>query len=299
MKVYLERGQLRGPVVTIGAFDGIHLGHRILIETGKAIARARRKRFGIISFDPIPIQFFNPDFPMLLTTRSEKESILDLLGVDFIYYFRFDQKLARMEAKDFLKQIVARINPQVVVTGKDHHFGRDRRGGVYLYKRYFPEVLVIEPIRLGDVVCSSTVVRKELVMGRVNSAWRLLGRPYRFQGIVGPGHGKGRKLGFPTINLALVDDGKILPQDGVYLVRCHIQKKVYPGAMSIGPVRTIKEEHSIEIHLLDFAGDLYGEEVGVEILLRLRDLKQFTTADALSRQIRRDIELAKKLVVSL
>ncbi|HID32579.1 MAG TPA: riboflavin biosynthesis protein RibF [bacterium (Candidatus Stahlbacteria)] len=285
-----------GSVVAIGSFDGVHLGHRLLIETARSLARTRKKKFGLISFDPIPIRFFNPDFPVLITTKKEKERVLKEIGIGFIHYFNFDHNFARLDAEEFLMLIRDRIKPNMVVVGANHRFGKDRRGDVRLIRRCFNEVIVVDPLAIEGSVVSSTAVRENLVMGRINRARMLLGRPYQISGRIEPGEQKGRGIGFPTINLGGINPDKVLPMEGVYLVRVKLKEKTYFGAMCLGEVRSIKHEHSIEIHLINYGGDAYGKAVVVDFLIRLRGLRHFRNRRSLRARIRKDIELCKLLI---
>ncbi|HIE06281.1 MAG TPA: riboflavin biosynthesis protein RibF [bacterium (Candidatus Stahlbacteria)] len=299
MKIYNDKSRIRGPVITIGSFDGIHLGHQYLLKITISEAKKRIKRSGLVSFDPIPIQFFHPKFPFLLTTKKEKEKVLKGLGLDFIYYLSFGDRLAKFTPLEFIELIKKKINPAVIVTGPNHRFGSDRKGDIRMLKKEFDEVIVVEPFIINGNPCSSTQVRESLIVGRVEAGWRLLGRPYQISGKVTRGTGQGRGIGVPTINLTGVDRWKILPAEGVYLIRCFLEGRNYYGALSIGEVRSIKQEHSIEAHLFNFHKKAYGKSATIEFLFRLRDLMHFKSSRELKKQIDSDIELAKMILKNL
>ncbi|GAC1517558.1 MAG: bifunctional riboflavin kinase/FAD synthetase [Acidimicrobiales bacterium] len=298
-----------GTVVTIGAYDGVHLGHRRLIERVRVLAAERGCASAVVTFDRHPAQVVRPESaPTLLTDLPTKLARLAETGLDYAVVIRFDAARAGEPADDFVRTVLADcLGAKVVVVGHDFHFGHNRGGNVELLRQLGPE-LGFEVLGLelfdddaGDPV-SSTRVRTLLGTGDVEGAAALLGRPHRLRGEVVSGDKRGRDLGFPTANVA-VPEAYCLPADGIYagwFERASGER--LPTAISLGRRPTFYADAPaslLECYVLDFEGDLYGEEVGVEFVARLRAEMRFDGPDALDRlvtQMREDVQDTRKVL---
>jgi len=293
----------RGTVVTVGTFDGVHRGHWAVLQEIRQRALESNRRSVLVTFHPHPLSIVRPDrAPQLLTTPAEKKEILAETGLDYAVFLSFNHVLASYSPRRFVEEILlGRLGVEELVIGYDHGFGRGRSGDVGTLNRIGQEmgftVDVVSPIKAGEEAVSSTRLRRALLDGRVEEARRGLGRPYSVRGLVIRGDGRGRKLGFPTANLFVPMNGKLIPPPGVYAVRGCLKRGVYGGALHIGPRPTFTgSPPTIELHLLDFQGDIYGEELRVEFVRRLRDVKPFSSASALVEQLRMDVRAAREVL---
>ena len=301
-----------GTVVTIGAYDGVHLGHRKLIERVRELADARGCASAVVTFDRHPAQVVRPDSaPRLITDLPTKLARLAETGLDYAVVVHFDAERAHEPAEDFVRTVlVGCLTAKVIVVGHDFHFGHNRGGNVDLLRRMGPElgfeVLGIELFddQAGEGPVSSTRIRTLLAAGAVDAAAALLGRPHRLTGPVIHGDKRGRELGFPTANVA-VGGEFCLPADGIYagwLIRADGAR--LPAAVSLGRRPTFYADATaslLECHVLDFDGDLYDEEVGVEFVARLRPELRFDGPDALERlvaQMHTDVNDARRLLAA-
>lgn len=286
-------------VVTMGNFDGVHLGHQELLR--KAVGRA--KELGLpsiaLSFYPHPLKVLNPSkAPPMLLPLDEKAKLFESFGLDYFLCIRFTQDFASLKAFAFVKEVlVESLGVKEVFIGGDFRFGRGREGDVRYLKdvgsRFDFFVRVVEPVVVEGQLVSSTRIRRLLIGGDVQGAWKLLGRPYKLIGKVVKGVGRGRKLGFPTANLD--PENEVIPKEGVYSVGVELGDKVYPGAMSIGynPTFNGEKDKKIEVYIIDFCNNLYNKRIGVLLFNRIRDEKKFSSPDLLSQQIKRDVEEAR------
>ncbi len=276
-----------GSVCALGNFDGIHRAHQEIINKIKKIANGLKKT-GIITFNPPPVSILHKDGIFFLTTKEEKEEILNSLGIDFVYYFEFDINFSQKSPEEFVELIYTSIKPSMVIIGENFHFGKGRKGNASLLKnlaRNRFDVEIIPRIKDQNGVISSTRIRELLLLGHIPAANRLLGREYTITGEVIKGKGKGAKLGFPTINLSINKD-KLLPLDGVYEVKLEIKGKDYQGAMFL-------THNVIEVHILDFSGNLYGQKISTKLVKRLRAIKKFPDDESLKKAIADDIKRIK------
>jgi riboflavin kinase/FMN adenylyltransferase len=311
VQVITDAGQRPWPersVVTIGAYDGVHLGHQAVIAEVRRLAAERGARSVVVTFDRHPATIVRPESaPRLLTDLDQKLELLARTGVDGTFVVTFDERRAAEEPEDFVKEVlVDGLNASVVVVGEDFHFGHHRRGNVALLRemgaREGFEVMPVSLIPRADGVeepVSSTAVRRSLAGGEVDIAAHLLGRPYEVRGIVVVGDKRGRLLGFPTANVE-VSNQVCMPADGVYAGWYERPDgQVYPCAINLGRRPTFYEhaDHSLlEAHLLDFSGDLYGEQAEVRFVHFLRSERKFEGVDALISQLKRDIEGARHVL---
>ena len=292
----------------IGFFDGVHRGHQHLITQVIAEARRRGCPSMLVTFDRHPRTVFAPEaVPPLLTTSEEKTALLKATGIDEICFLPFDRELAAMSAHDFMAEILQRkLHTGVLVIGYDHHFGCRKSGnsieGFEDYVRYGRElgIDVVAATELDSSVhVSSSAIRKSLLDGDVSEAANLLGRPYSWTGNVVHGQALGRQLGFPTANLSPTEPLKLLPARGAYAVSVSgIADSPLPAMLNIGTRPTIDGSSvSIEVHILDFHGDLYGRALTLNFISRLRPEIQFADTTALAQQLEQDAQLTKKTLV--
>jgi riboflavin kinase/FMN adenylyltransferase len=285
----------RGSTVTVGSFDGVHLGHQaVLREIARRAAAAGRVSV-LVTFEPHPLEVVNPQAaPPLLTTDPERREILAQLPLDYVLLVRFDRQLASLSPEDFVDRVLLeQCQMRELVIGHDHGFGRGRSGDVDTLRhmgalRGF-DVDVVEVVDVGEQHVSSSRIRRAVAGGDLITAARMLGRPYQVSGQVGEGERRGRQLGVPTINLSDIPPQKLLPPDGVYAVRVEWRGGRAEGMMNQGPKPTFQDgRRSLEAHLFDFDGNLYGEWVRIEWVERLRDVERFPSVDALKQQLDRD-----------
>lgn len=285
-------------VATIGFFDGVHRGHRFLIERLKEDAKAAGLESTVITFERHPRQVLSSDYqPKLLTTFEEKRLLLSRTGVDNCAVLQFDRQMAQMTAREFMERVLTGLlNVKRLYIGYDHRFGHNREEGFEDYVRYGRElgieVLQNTAFGLEGVNVSSSVIRSFLQEGEVEMAARCLGYPYFVSGKVMPGVQEGRKLGFPTANIEVTAE-KLIPAPGVYAVTARLEGSaaLKPAMMNIGTRPTFGEnEQTLEVHILDFEDNIYGKELLVSFDRRLRGERKFRSAEDLADQLRKDAE---------
>lgn len=286
-------------VLAMGYFDGVHLGHRRVIQ--KAIDQAYELglQSAVMTFDPHPREILGQSgFTRYLTPLEEKLIQFEKMGVDLAYIVHFDISFSSIHPEDFIDEFLLRLQPRHVVVGFDYTFGHKGLGTASTLQglsngRYGVEV--VSPInRFGEKV-SSTLIREYLYNGQIHEANHFLGRAYRFKGTVIHGEKRGRTIGFPTANIGLAQP-YIIPKNGVYGVKAYWKEEVFEGVINIGIKPTFEnqmKETSLEVHLFHFSGDLYGEELEVEFLFYIRDEQKFPGVEALIQQIHEDVEMAK------
>lgn len=299
-----------GHALTIGFYDGVHLGHKAVIRATQDAAAARGIKTGVITFDPHPATVLRPESaPSLITDLEQKLDLLAACGVDTTVVVPFDVARAQETAEQFVARIVVRrMNASAVVVGSDFHFGKDRTGNVDLLTKLGEEhgfdvegIQLLSQTNTTTETVSSTAIRLALVSGEVTAAARMLGRNHEIRGPVTEGDKRGRTIGFPTANVA-VGKNMAIPGDAVYAawyVRPDGEK--WPAAVNIGKRPTFYQnaEHSLlEAHLIGFSGDLYGEAARVQLVAKLRPEQKFSGIDELQAQLQRDIATASGVLAA-
>jgi riboflavin kinase/FMN adenylyltransferase len=292
----------RGGVATVGNFDGVHRGHRRILETVAERARAAGLPSIAITFEPHPMAVLRPDHaPPRLQTLRQKEEAIEALKIDWLLVIPFTRDFSLTEPEDFARSFLAeRLRLSQIVLGAHFAFGRGKRGDLALLRRLGPECGFVadgvEEVFLEGVPVSSTRIREALSRGEVRLARDLLGREYEIAGIVARGERVGRKIGYPTINLA--PENELFPADGVYVTRIEIRSfgRLFDSVTNIGRRPTVYEDFSttIETYVLDFNANVYGERVRLFFFDRLREERTFPSVMALTEQIGRDIEATRE-----
>jgi riboflavin kinase/FMN adenylyltransferase len=304
MKIHTDLtlvNQIRRPIVTIGSFDGVHLGHREILKHLVSYAQKVDGSSVVITFHPHPRQILHPDAPpvKLLHNSEEKASHLENIGIDHLVVVPFTTDFAELTAEAYVTDFLIHLfKPHTIIVGYDHQFGKGRTGNFTLLEQYarqgFFQLMEIPQQLLESVAISSTQIRKRLISGELESANALLGYEYTISGSVQAGTQTGRKLGFPTANLLVSDAFKLIPAKGVYAVWAIIHARRHQAMLNIGNRPTFGEhDTSIEVHIIDFDGDLYGESIRIDFVARLRDEQQFSGIDDLIEQLNKDRDSVK------
>ncbi|MFZ0390329.1 MAG: bifunctional riboflavin kinase/FAD synthetase [Calditrichia bacterium] len=290
--------------VTVGSFDGIHLGHQQILKVLKKKALKCRCSEVLLTFHPHPRLVVGPPDrakPQFLTTLDEKLELLQNYEIPAILIIPFTKEFSQTSYRHFIKEfLVDRLKVQEMVIGHDHTFGRNREGHPEQLKKNGKEfgfnVTVVDALFVDDQPVSSTRIRKALQQGRMAEAAKLLGRPYFFHGTVVEGDHRGQKLGFPTANLELSDSHKLLPAAGVYAVEVLLKNQRYSGMMNIGHRPTFNfDPLTLEVHIFKFTGSIYGETLKVEIGKFIREEKKFSSKEELIKQLENDKQICQNL----
>ena len=298
----------RNAVVTIGTFDGVHRGHRLILDRMRSVAEEVGGETVIITFDPHPrnIVGMRSDPQPLLTTMPERINLLAEIGIDHLVIVPFTPAFAAMDPRDYVQDfLVARFHPHTLIIGYDHRFGRQREGDYHLLESlsetYSFQVRELDAQILRDAAISSTRIREALMQGRPEEATEQLGYPYFFSGLVRHGDKRGRTIGFPTANLKPDDPAKLLPADGVYAVRVSLSEAdgdayTKTGMMNIGLRPTVDgTRHLAEVNIFDFNEDIYGRVLTVQVISRIREERKFSGLEALQAQLSSDRSTAMLL----
>jgi len=297
-----SRIKFSGPIVALGNFDGVHLGHKKILEAAAKFAKKSRGTSIALTFDPHPQQVVSPERGLrLLTTLEEREDLISRLGIDELLVIRFDDALRKLSWDQFAKKyLVDRLRARMVFVGYDYAFGRGRGGGVSHLrdqgKRYGFGVTVIKPVSLSGEIVKSKMIRELASSSRFAEAVKLLGHPYIISGKVVRGEGRGRDLGFPTANLK-VDKDKLVPSHGVYAGIAYVNGVPHKCVLNIGARPTFAlDGTAVEVHIMHFTRRILGKTLKVEISHRLRDERQFSDVSLLIGQIKKDVARASRLV---
>ena len=286
---------------TIGFFDGVHRGHRFLLEQVKEEAAGKGLCPSVITFPTHPRQVLQPDFhPQLLSAPAEKLHLLEAAGIANCILLPFTAELSRLSAKEFMLLLRTEYNVRTLVIGYDHRFGHNRLESFEDYVRYGQEldidIVQARAYTQENAKVSSSAIRELLSQGEVHTASRLLGYPYPLEGTVTDGYRVGRKIGFPTANLRVDHPFKLGPAEGVYAVKVEVEGQQHLGMLNIGHRPTLNNgaDRSIEVHILDFAGDIYRQNIRIEFLHFLRPETKFASIEELISQIEKDKEAILK-----
>jgi riboflavin kinase/FMN adenylyltransferase len=295
-----------GTVITVGTFDGVHLGHRAILSRVARRAAERSLPSVLVTFEPHPLAIVNPSAaPQLLSTTMEKLELVAECGVDYAVVLPFTPSLAALDPSAFVETILLdRYCLRELLIGHDHGFGRGRSGDVRVLRQLGEQfdftVDMVEAVSVDGAPVSSSSIRRAIANGDLEGARRALGRRYSFSGGVGHGDQRGARLGFPTLNIALGSSRKLLPPIGVYAVLLESERGAFGGMMNLGPRPTFDDPAlSLEVHLFDAMGDWYGSPVRVEFVSRLRDTMRFDSADALVAQLRADEHAARAALTQI
>ncbi len=299
IKDFTEKDQCT--ILTIGTFDGVHLGHQKIIQRLNRIKAEENGKTAILTFFPHPRRVLNHGHEIkMLTTIDEKIELLDKLGLDFLIIEPFTKEFSNHPALNFVRDLlVNQLKIKILVIGYDHQFGKNREGD-YEQMKVFGETYGFRlekiPVQdFEDVAISSTKIRKALESGDIKKANQYLGYEYYLTGEVIKGQGLGKKISYPTINLHISEDYKLIPKTGVYVVKTIIDNKTVYGIMNIGFRPTVDGKHqTIEVHLLNFNADLYGKKIRIQMLKRIREEQKFESLEALTQQIRKDEQTARE-----
>lgn len=290
--------EIRRGALTIGNFDGVHLGHARLVERLLALAHKVGGPSIVFTFDPHPARLLRPErAPWPLTWTDRKAQLLAQLGVEWLIAYPTDEALLALTDRQFFQQMVRdKLAARAMVEGPNFCFGRNRTGTVdvlaELTRTSGMSLEIVEPVMAEGAIVSSSRIRQQIAAGQIDAARRLLTQPYRIRGIVTHGAGRGARLGFPTANVAGIDT--LLPGVGVYGGRAFIGGQSWPAAINVGTNPTFGEQElKVEAHLIDFRGAIYGELLEVDFLTRLRDVRPFAGIDELKRQLALDVAAAQ------
>ena len=290
-------------IVTIGTFDGVHVGHKKILERITHSAETLDCESLVLTFFPHPRMVLHENSEMKqLNTIDEKSSLLEMAGIDNLIIHPFDKDFSRLTAEDFVKQVlIEKFNLKKIIIGHDHRFGRNRTANiddlVVFGKTYGFEVEQISAEEIDDVAISSTKIRNALLEGNTSLATEYLGYNYILTGTVVKGKQLGRTIGFPTANIQIQEDYKLIPKSGVYIVKSTINSKVVFGMMNIGTNPTFNgTTQTIEVHFFDFEGNLYDQKITIALLKRIRSEQKFKSVEALKDQLAIDKETALSFI---
>ena len=299
VKVYKgldEFEKLESAIVTTGTFDGVHQGHRKILNRLIEVAKKNKGESVLLTFFPHPRMVLQPDSDLkLINTIDEKIELLRQVGIDHLIIHPFTREFSRTTSLEFVRDLlVNKIGTTKLVIGYDHHFGRNREGSFEHLKEFGPiygfEVEEISVQDVDNVNVSSTKVRKALEDGEVDLASNYLGYPFFIHGVVVHGQKNGRELGYPTANLEIQNPYKLIPANGIYAVKVEIGGKLFRGMLNIGtrPTMELGGDISVEVHIFDFKESIYGQELTVSFIKRIRSEKKFETRDALIAEMEKD-----------
>ncbi|KAA0258647.1 bifunctional riboflavin kinase/FAD synthetase [Deferribacter autotrophicus] len=287
-------------VVTIGNFDGVHLGHQTIVKKVKELSKEYNLKSGVITFNPHPIKFFNNEIKLIMTERKKKK-IFEELGIDYFFNLEFNESIANMDPEIFVRELLVKtLKAKFIVIGYDYRFGKKKKGDYELLKllesRYGYTAFKIPPVKVDEIIVSSTNIRKLLTEGDVDLANRMLGRAFSLEGEVIKGDGYGKLLGYPTANLKVHNE--LIPAFGIYATKTLIDGKRYQSVTNIGIRPTIvnREEIRVETHIFDFNEEIYGKFIEVEFYKYLRKERKFDKITDLIGQIEKDCKLAKEVL---
>ncbi|NWG29239.1 MAG: bifunctional riboflavin kinase/FAD synthetase [Ignavibacteriaceae bacterium] len=294
-------------IITLGTFDGLHLGHQQIVD--KVIQKSRNTggRSFLITFDPHPRKIIpGRNDVRLLSTLDEKIMILEQMNLDNLFVINFTPEFSRQSPEEFVeKYLVAGIGLKEIIIGYDHHFGKGRDGNYYILqelgRKFNFAVTLIPEFSVDGEIVSSTKIRNSLLAGDVVKAGKMLGRPYSFTGKIVRGDGRGKKLGFPTANISVDNQDKLIPANGIYAAECIVDNEKHFGLLSIGSRPTFHKDGNIvpEFYIFDFNKDIYERIMQVNMVEKIRDEEKFNSVDELIIQMKKDEEIGKEILSKL
>lgn len=308
MKVHTDFSSyidIKNPVVTVGTFDGVHLGHQKILNRIKKIASSVNGETVLLTFHPHPRKvLFNDNTVKLIHTLNEKIQVLEKKGLDHLVIYPFTRSFSTYSAQKYVEElIVNKLKTHTLVIGYDHHFGNDRKGNIELLDKlkdkYHYNLEEISVHEIDEIKVSSTKVRNAIYSGDIHLVPNYTGYPFHFSGIIIKGDGIGKTINYPTANISLSSQEKIIPNKGVYAVKCELKNKKHcHGIMNIGnrPTIGINQNESIEIHLFDFNKNIYGETLKVDVIKKIREEIKFKNIEALKTQIAKDCVKATQIL---
>lgn len=307
MQVYnnlSEYNQNFSTVVTVGNFDGIHVGHKKILEKVNSLAGQYGFKSVVFTFEPHPMKYFGADIPRILTS-SQKQNILNEIGVDFLFQIEFSERFAQMSPEVFVREVlVKKLNARFIIVGYDYKFGKRRKGDFrllqFLSQHYGYTPFKVDRVEVNGEVVSSTNIRKFLQEGKIKKANEMLGRYFSLEGTVVEGSKIGRLLGYPTANILV--NNELLPKFGVYVSRLSLNGKKYDSVANIGVRPTLNEKAKdvkVEAFIFGFSDDLYGNEVELELLEYLRPEARLDSFEELKNVIKEDCEAAQKFLAEM
>lgn len=299
MKIYNsfeEINAIKNPILTIGTFDGVHIGHQKIISKLNEEATKCGGESVLFTFYPHPRMVLNPNINLqLIQSQEEKIAKLERMGLKHLIVFPFTKDFADTKAEDFIVQyLINQLHIKKVVIGYDHHFGKNREGSIEHFRALAEthdfEVIEISAQEINDININSTKIREAILQGEIEIAYKFLNEPFELSGEVIHGKKLGNQIGFPTANIHIADTHKIIPKTGVYAVEVIVEDKIQHGMINIGFRPTVSEEKtlSVEVHLFDFEQDLYDKQVIVRLIHRIRDEQKFEGIEALIQQLKQD-----------
>ena len=309
MKLYRNLEEflpLSNAVVTTGTFDGVHIGHQTVLNQLKSVAEKNNGESVVLTFFPHPRMVLYPDETniKLINTFEERIELLEKECIDHLIVHPFSYEFSRISSLEFVRNIlVNQIGTKKLVIGYDHRFGRNREGAFEHLKDFGPlygfDVEEIPALEVQQINVSSTKIRHSLEIGEIIAANEFLGRPFFITGKVEQGNQVGRKIDYPTANIFIEEDYKLIPAQGVYAIKAKVKNKIFDGMLNIGVRPTVNgSNNTIEVHLFDFSEDIYGEQIRVYFYHRIRDEKKFNSLEELKHQLDEDRETAQRLLAT-
>lgn len=298
MEIFTELNEQKDLSIILGFFDGIHQGHKAVISTGVNFAKNNGLKSALITFNEAPAVFLNKKKKQYILTKSDKIKAIEKLGVDYLYLLDFNEEFSKLTASDYLKMLIENFHPKAITSGYNHYFGYNKSGNSdylkLMQKEYGYEYLEVEPVKIKHGVVSSSKIREALLSGDIKNANYMLGYRFYIENKVIEGQQLARTLGFNTANL-LFPEGIIEIPNGVYAVEVNFNDKNYIGIANYGTKPTVTNDTKkiLEVHIMNFDEDIYGETIKVSFLDKIRDEKKFDSLTQLKEQITKDIECLK------
>lgn len=284
--------------IALGTFDGVHYGHKKIIQDVVNTSRARNLKSAVLTFDKHPNSVLKPDEKiMLITDNNVKANILSSLGVDYLIFVKFDYEFANIDAREFIKILKNNFNAEVLACGYNYSFGKKGKGNIQLLQKlkneFNYELHVMDRVTYHNHIVSSSVIRKKIEAGKISEANILLGYKLFYTGIVKKGKMLGRRLGFPTANIEIMENSCL--KNGVYITNTYISEKIYHSISNVGYNPTVGSiKRNIETYIFDFDGDLYEKEIKIEFLEFIREEKKFESVEELKKRVNKDINSARE-----